>query len=73
MAPLLEFIFKTRYFLSSRFIPVKIRLSPLIIGEDNPSGASIFHKTFLSGPKSIGGDTFSGAIPNAFVPRNCNH
>src|SRR5436190_18046417 len=42
------------------------------VGDENPDGTLIFQRTFLSGPISVGGFSFS-ATPDPPGPRNCGH
>jgi hypothetical protein len=41
-------------------------------GDDHPGSISVFHNRFVSALKWMGGSAFSGAIPDAFGPLNCN-
>jgi hypothetical protein len=52
--------------------PVRKILSFTMQGEDQPGSILVFHSRLVSALKWIGGSAFSGAIPEAFGPRNCS-
>ena len=57
--------------LSRSLNPVRKIFSFTIQGEDHPGRISVFQSRLVSALKWIGGSVFSGAIPEAFRPRNC--
>lgn len=45
-------------------------LSPMMTGDDLPSGRSVFQRTFLAGPNSVGSGPQAGQRPEPLGPRN---
>jgi len=70
ISPFSRFRAKVWSILSALLNPVRKILSFTMQGDDQPGSISVFHSRLVSALRCMGGSVFSGAIPEAFGPRN---